>query len=71
MNDINAPSSSTIDTFALPKGVEWGEEERQLFAGWDYFNQEAWEGEEAQYRIKKFRELSGGIGKGGGCCTLA
>jgi len=71
VNDINAPSSSDIDAFKPPKDVVWGDEEKAQFATWDFFNQVAWEMEEAQYRINKFKEITGGGGGGGGCCTIA
>jgi len=71
VNDINAPSSSEIDAFKAPKDVVWGDEEKEKFKTWEFYNKVAWEAEEAKYRIEKFKELTGGGGGGGGCCTIA
>lgn len=72
VNDINAPSSSDIDAFKAPKDVVWGDAEKEQFKSWDFFNEKAWEMEEAKYRIVKFKELTGGGGgDGGGCCTIS
>lgn len=71
VNDINAPSSSDIDAFKAPKDIVWGDDEKKQFETWEFFNEKAWEMEEAIYRIKKMKELTGGGGGGGGCCTIA
>jgi len=72
VNDINAPDAKEIAGFVAPKDVTWDDAEKQLFSSWDFFNPVMWEMDEAVYRIKKMKELSGGGGGGGGgCCTIA